>query len=331
MTAAATAVLFVAQPAAADGNNFSGKPIENTRQDGLGIQWKAKRAVTRLSDSAETTAAAAIPQPEAGEAAPPPTSETSPPASAEAPPADGDIQVPGDLSPPETPDPLEGLNRGIFAVNAAVDMVILEPTARFYRLVVPKPVRRGVVNVLQNARAPVVLANDLLQGDMDRAGQTMARFVVNTTVGLGGIMDFAADAGVQHHSEDFGQTLAVWGVGSGPYLVAPLLGPSNPRDLTGKVVDTAFNPATWLLAGEPFEVRIAPSVAEMISGRESVIDEIDQLRKTSPDIYVSVRDIYMQKRQSDISNGEFAGDPIPDVSVPDISGINAISDIVTPK
>ena len=308
LPAAILAAAMIVLPAAgsAGGNNFTSKPIAKTRQDGLSIiERKPKLGPLKARDQAAAAS---------GE-----------PSDAPAP-----SDIPADLAD-TSDDPLEPVNRAFFAVNEGIDRVILEPVAQVYRVIVPKPMRRGVANVLRNARAPITLANDILQGDADRAGQTMVRFMVNSTVGLGGLMDFAADAGVPHHSEDFGQTLAVWGVGSGPYMVVPVLGPSNPRDLTGRIVDTAFNPTTWLLAGEPIEVRLIPPGAEMISGREAVLDEARQLRQSSPDFYVTVRDIYGQKRQSEISNGDFAGDPIPDVTgIPDVNGVPNVTTIITP-
>jgi phospholipid-binding lipoprotein MlaA len=288
---------------AAGGNNFAAKPIEKSRQDGLGMMFAAGKKT--MSDSSVEIEPAAAP--------------------AETP---GDI--PKDLADTSN-DPLEPVNRVFFAVNEGIDRVVLEPVAQVYHVIVPKPIRRGVSNVLANARAPITLANDILQGDRDRAGQTMVRFMVNTTVGLGGVMDFASDAGVQPHTEDFGQTLAVWGVGSGPYVVVPVLGPSNPRDFAGRIVDTAFNPTTWLLAGEPIEVRLAPGAAEIISGREAVLEDARKLRESSPDFYITVRDIYGQQRQSEISNGSFAGDPIPDMTgIPDVNGVPSVKAIVTP-
>jgi phospholipid-binding lipoprotein MlaA len=138
--------------------------------------------------------------------------------------------------------------------------------------------------------------------------------MVNSTIGIGGLVDAAGYMGVQYHSEDFGQTLAVWGMGPGPYMVVPVLGPSNPRDLTGKVVDTAFNPLTWVLWDAPLEERLAPGGVELLVGRESILDDYESLRKTSPDLYASVRSIYGDKRQTEISNGDVTGEPIPGVT-----------------
>ncbi|MEK7246697.1 MAG: VacJ family lipoprotein, partial [Pseudomonadota bacterium] len=134
-------------------------------------------------------------------------------------------------------DPIEPANRVIFAFNRAIDAAILKPLAKIYRDFTPKIFQDAVGNILANLRAPVVLANDVLQGEGKRAGNTLARFVVNSTVGLGGMIDAASEMGVPRHAEDFGQTLAVWGVPEGPYLMLPLFGPSNPRDLVGLAAD----------------------------------------------------------------------------------------------
>src|SRR5690606_17780478 len=114
--------------------------------------------------------------------------------------------------------------------NDMVDTLVLQPAAATYRFIVPEPVQDGIRNVLRNLNGPVILANDLLQGEFDRAGDTAMRFLINSTIGLAGIFDVASDWGYEYHDEDFGQTLASWGVGEGFYLVLPLLGPSNLRD-----------------------------------------------------------------------------------------------------
>ncbi len=185
-----------------------------------------------------------------------------------------------------------------------------------YHIIIPEPFRIGIANAVNNIRSPVILANDVLQGNRQGASDTIVRFMVNSTIGLGGLIDAAGYMGVQRHSEDFGQTLAVWGVGPGPYMVLPVLGPSNPRDIVGKGVDTAINPLTWILFDQPLEVRMAPSAVELVVGRESILDDYATLRAGSPDLYLSVRDIYSDKRQTEIDNGDVTGDPIPSASMP---------------
>lgn len=213
--------------------------------------------------------------------------------------------VPGDLVDTQD-DPLEGLNRVVFGFNQVVDRLVFEPAARIYRAVVPRPVRKGVSNVLTNLASPITLANDILQGNPEAAANTIKRFMINSSLGIGGIFDHATGLGEPLHREDFGQTLGTWGVGPNPYIVLPLLGPSNPRDMVGKVADTAVNPMTWILYDAPFWERSIPVGVEVVSGREAILDDYDSLRKNSPDLYASVRDLYAQKRQAEIAN-EAAG------------------------
>ena len=152
----------------------------------------------------------------------------------------------------ETNDPLEPLNRASFFVNDGIDTLVLRPAAEAYRIFVAPEIRTGVRNVLGNLRTPVILLNDLLQGEGYRAGETVGRFVLNTTLGVLGIFDVATDLGLPGHGEDFGQTLAHWGATEGPYLFIPVLGPSNPRDLTGAGVDAVSNPFTWITGNTYF-------------------------------------------------------------------------------
>lgn len=215
-------------------------------------------------------------------------------------------------------DPLEDVNRYFFEINMLVDDVVLEPTARVYRFVVPKPGRRGVANFLRNLDSPVIFANDLLQGEWDRAWTTTARFGINSTIGVLGVFDPAAGWGLSRHSEDFGQTLAVHGAGSGPYLMVPFLGPSNPRDLAGFAVDQVFDPLTWV-GGDSIEyVSIGKFALGLISNREQLIEPLDEIERTSIDMYTQVRSVYNQRRSSEIKNGRNEFDDLPDLSEFDI-------------
>jgi len=213
-------------------------------------------------------------------------------------------QTPADVAATSgADDPLEPFNRMLFGVNEAIDMVVLRPVSLVYRAVVPSPMRHGIANMVANAYAPVTFANDLLQGDPEAAKVTLVRFMVNSTAGFGGMVDAAAAAGLSQRYEDFGQTLGVWGAGPGPYLMVPVVGPTTVRDGVGRIVDIAFNPLTWILWYQPHEVQLAPYMARLVTTHESVMDDLQALRKTSPDFYASVRDIYMQKRAADIANG----------------------------
>jgi phospholipid-binding lipoprotein MlaA len=202
----------------------------------------------------------------------------------------------------------------MFGFNQVVDHLVFEPAARIYRAVIPRPIRKGVSNVVTNLASPITLANDILQGNPEAAANTIKRFMVNSTLGIGGIFDHATGLGEPLHREDFGQTLGTWGVGGSPYIVLPLLGPSNPRDMVGKIGDTAVNPMTWILYDAALWERSIPIGAEVVSGREAILDDYDALRKNSPDLYASVRDLYAQKRQAEIANEAAGYDPGSGVS-----------------
>ena len=212
-------------------------------------------------------------------------------------------------------DPFEPLNRLIFGFNEVLDMVVLSPISYTYRAIVPDPVRTGISGVIANIKSPITFANDLLQGNPERAKTTLMRFLINSTAGMGGFVDAAAAGGFEKHTEDFGQTLAVWGIGSGPYLVAPVFGPMTPRHLVGRVVDTATAPTTWILADLSLLERSSPTIADLVTGHEAILDDVKILRETSPDLYASVRDIYRQSRKSAVFNGDIEVDPIPDLPI----------------
>ncbi len=209
-------------------------------------------------------------------------------------------------------DPLEAFNRLIFEINLFLDGILIKPLALLYRDLIPPEVRTGVHNALSNLRAPVTLANDLMQGEGERAGNTIQRFVINSTVGLGGVLDVATDFGIPGHREDFGQTLATWGSGEGPYLVLPVLGPSNPRDVLGLIVDGFTDPLTYVA---PTEALIARTSIRGIDEREAVIEPLDEIQKTSLDFYATLRSLYRQRRDDEIRNGR----PAPVMTIPSIS------------
>jgi phospholipid-binding lipoprotein MlaA len=211
----------------------------------------------------------------------------------------------------ETNDRLEPLNRAMFQVDQALDTVLFRPVAWTYREVVPDPARRGVTNFLRNLRAPISFANSVLQGDLDRAGQTVGRFVVNTTVGVLGFADVAADLGTPYLYEDFGQTLATWGVGDGSYLYLPVVGPSSIRDGVGLAVDSfAIDPVAWYSYGDnPGWVRWAYFGALYTDVKAGTMDATDELKKSSIDYYAALRSAYRQNRAKEIRNGAPA--PLP--------------------
>jgi phospholipid-binding lipoprotein MlaA len=201
-------------------------------------------------------------------------------------------------------DPAEPFNRAMYDVHQAIDRTVLRPVAVGYRAVVPGPVRTGVRNVLGNLRTPVILVNDMLQGEPRRAGDTLGRFLINSTVGLGGIFDVAASQfGVRGHTEDYGQTFARWGVGEGPYLFIPVLGPSNPRDLTGFGAGIATDPLTWFGQGVAVDVLTGTRAGmTVVDTREALIEPLDQVERTSLDPYSTLRSAYRQRRRAEIEN-----------------------------
>lgn len=209
-------------------------------------------------------------------------------------------------------DPLEGWNRLVFSFNDGLDYVALRPIARGYRAITPKFARTGVSNFLSNFDSPVTFANDVLQGKPKRAGTTLARFGVNTTLGVAGLFDVASKFGLEEHQEDFGQTLGAWGVGSGPYLVLPLLGPSNLRDFAGWGVDMAFQPLNYANGEDAPEGRVGKAALTIVSVREANLETVEDLRKSSPDFYVSVRTAYAQARKSSIKDGHESVEDLPD-------------------
>src|SRR5215469_391463 len=175
-----------------------------------------------------------------------------------------------------TNDPLEPLNRKIFAFNQVVDHALFRPVAKTYVTVVPDDARHAVHNVLDNMKEPTLFFNNVLQGEFKRAEITLGRFLVNSTVGFGGLVDVMTLSGVERQPADFGQTLYTWGVPSGPYLMLPILGPSNPRDAIGGGVDSYADPATILAKSEDItELLTYRFVLGGIDERARVLDVLD--------------------------------------------------------
>ncbi len=213
----------------------------------------------------------------------------------------------------EINDPLEDLNRVIFFINDGLDTMFLRPISVAYVTFIPTPLRKGIDNFMSNVATPVTLSNDLLQGEWERAGITTKRFIINSTVGLGGLMDYAATQGLPKHTEDFGQTLAVYGVGTGPYLVVPVLGPATPRHLVGRAVDLLADPWTYILYNQSRLVRIAPTAIVAASIRGSNDKALASIKDTSADYYTSIKNLYSQSRRNAINNGEVNDDDLVDI------------------
>ncbi len=202
-------------------------------------------------------------------------------------------------------DPWEGMNRKVFWFNEQLDDYVLEPTARGWNEITTPRVQRSVDDFFTNAAAPVHVLNNLLQAKFEDAGTETLRFVVNTTLGIVGFFDPAKDMGLIERPEDFGQTLAVWGVSSGPYLVLPLFGPSSPRDTAGLVGDVVTYNAVWDVDDA---VLIGSRVVDVVNTRAQLLQPLREARLASLDYYVFVRNAYLQRRRIAIE-GEMAQQP----------------------
>ena len=221
-------------------------------------------------------------------------------------------------------DPAEPTNRAIFKFNKALDTAIFKPVATVYKDYTPSIFQRGVHNVLNNLRTPIIFANDLLQGKLQRAWNTLARFFINSTIGFAGLGDPAADYGFKFHNEDFGQTLAAWGLPEGPYIVLPVFGPSNPRDAIGLAVDALIDPLNiWLSNTNREEFIFARAGVRGIDERARNFDALEDLEKSSLDFYASLRSLYRQHRNNEIHDGK------PSVNIP-MPGLSNIIPEITP-
>ncbi|EPC00476.1 hypothetical protein L861_05925 [Litchfieldella anticariensis FP35 = DSM 16096] len=204
---------------------------------------------------------------------------------------------------PNPDDPWEGFNRRVFAFNDALDRAILKPLAQGYDTITPQPVQTGVGNFFSNLGEIRTMLNSLLQGKPGNAGIAGGRFLLNSTVGIGGLWDVATGIELTGREEDFGQTLAVWGAGEGPYLVLPFFGPSTVRDTAGMPVDTYTYPLTYV---EDDEVRYGLTALRVIDTRASLLEEEELIRG---DRYAFIRDAYLQRRRFEVNDGEQGEDP----------------------
>ena len=213
-------------------------------------------------------------------------------------------------------DPIESFNRVIFRFNNVADKIILEPVAKGYRKL-PSSVQSGISNFLSNLRMPLVIVNQLLQGQGGNAIESTGRFLVNTTVGVFGLGDVADKIGLEEKDEDYGQTLAIWGVGDGFYIVLPIFGPSNLRDTAGLLLTATTDPvnAYAISEGEGWVVPVRTTI-NAVDRRSKIIDEVNALRNNSIDYYAAVRSSYYQNRKAAIQNideGELT--PLPLINV----------------
>jgi phospholipid-binding lipoprotein MlaA len=213
-------------------------------------------------------------------------------------PLDDELYEDDELLAPPVHDPLEPSNRAIFHFNDRVDQYVIAPLTRAYRAVVPGPLRACVRRVFRNLKAPVYIANNLLQLRFRDAAETAAGFALNTTAGWAGLFDPGSEVGWEAHPTDFGQTLGLYGARSGPYLVVPLMGPTTLRDGIGEVVDRAFDPLTYLL-GMSDLIFIGGSAGFIT--REANDEKLAALRESAVDYYAAMRSAYTQSRESRIA------------------------------
>lgn len=203
-------------------------------------------------------------------------------------------------------DPYEGFNRGVWEFNEAIDTVAIKPATIVYRTVTPVPARRGIRGILANLSEPFSFINNLLQGKPDRAFNSLGRFLVNSTIGVGGLADHATDLGLPPTDEDFGQTLAVAGAKESPYLVLPLLGPSTVRDAVGTAVEFVADPARVVINEELTATQeYAVTGTRVLNGRSQLIESgAEELLDSSADPYAAARSAYFQRRAAAIRDEE---------------------------
>jgi phospholipid-binding lipoprotein MlaA len=217
------------------------------------------------------------------------------------------------LAAAKTPgDPFEGTNRHFFNSQSGLDKHVFRPVAHVYQRLTPGPIGKAIHNVLTNLSEPLVIVNDLLQLRLKRAGQDTLRLTANTTAGWLGLMDVATPGGLPHHENDFGVTLGRWGVGPGPYLYLPFVGPSTVRDAVGLGVDTAASPLNWVSFPHQTVVLVSQQVVETLDQRVQTEAEQDALLGDAADPYATLRSVYLQNRES-LIRGEKATPPLPPI------------------
>jgi phospholipid-binding lipoprotein MlaA len=206
---------------------------------------------------------------------------------------------PGAVAEEDFHDPLENVNRKIFDFNQVIDRHALVPAAKAYRAALPEPVRDSIHDFLNNLGEPLIFANSALQGRFSNAKDSVVRFVLNSTIGMAGLVDVAGRWGIPYRENDLGITFGVWGIPEGPYLVVPLLGPSDPRDLAGLGIQAFGDPWNRITSGDPWTLYWVPYVRGGITAldqRTRYLDTLADIERTSLDYYATIRSLYRQRR-----------------------------------
>jgi phospholipid-binding lipoprotein MlaA len=223
----------------------------------------------------------------------------------------------GAVDDSQAADPFESGNRKVFAFNQALDTVLLTPLMKGYRFVVPSFARKSLQRVFLNFNSPKVLVNDLLQLRFRDAGITFGRLVLNSFLGFGGLLDPGTDAGLPRHDSDFGQTLATWGVVSGPYLVVPVFGPNTVRDGFGDLVDLALQPLTYVLWPAQIMLQIYIGGGNSLAALDANYDKLNALEDSSVDFYAALRSAYLQNRRAVIAEARGEAIELEALTLPD--------------
>ncbi len=210
------------------------------------------------------------------------------------------------------PDPYEKLNRKSYALFRYLDRRAIRPASVFYAHAVPHVVRTGLHNAIQNVGEPVIFFNDVLQLHPKAAAQTLGRFAVNSTVGVAGLSDPATGSGLPYHQNSFGTTMGRYGVPAGPFIFIPVLGPSDVRDLIGSGVDAASDPLTWIRYTGRWEVGAARTVVSGLDTRANADPQLKQIDAMATDPYATLRSLYLQNRQAQITGGQVNVNDLPD-------------------
>ena len=210
-------------------------------------------------------------------------------------------------------DPIEDVNRKIFNFNQVVDRHVLVPAAKAYRAGLPEPIRDSIHDFLNNLSEPLIFANETLQGRLGYAKDSVVRFVLNSTLGMAGLVDLAGRWGIPYRETDLGITFGVWGIPEGPYLVVPVLGPSDPRDLGGIGIQSFGDPWNRIVSGQPWTLYWIPYARGAVTGidqRARYLDTLADIERTSLDYYATIRSLYRQRRAA-LVRGERRNLPPP--------------------